>query len=330
MNDPNSKTDPVSSAEWMQKTGALVGILTLIFFMALVFISIMGFEVPTTSRFIVTVVLALGSGLSVHFLGGSAAVSGYIPLPLAKEHPVRFAATGALAVLVIILALGYLLYVRGEEPLAPAKSLFEILEDEGQPKARRLGALQDLRDGHGTQDFRGRNLSGLDLPKRNWVSLDLTEARLRRTNLEQAVLRGARLVRADLTGTRCDFADFRESELNGAIMVDAECPGAFFSEVMLRAGRYSGANFENADFDNAWMQVADFRGANFTRARLRYASLAESDITDAVFVNSDLIGTSLRGTIGIRSARFGGAIYNSETVFTDGFDPQKAGMVRQD
>ncbi len=105
----------------------------------------MGYGVPHTSRFIVTVVLALSAGLSTHFLGGSAAASGHIPLPLAREHPIRFAATGGVAVLVMVLALGYVFYVRGEERLAPAESLFEVLENERYPKNRRIQAFRDLR-----------------------------------------------------------------------------------------------------------------------------------------------------------------------------------------
>ncbi len=86
------------------------GGITLVFFMGLVVFSTLGFHVPDNSRFLVVVVLALGSGLSVNFLGGSFAAKGNIPLPFAKEHPVKFAATGGGAITVIVLILGNLLY----------------------------------------------------------------------------------------------------------------------------------------------------------------------------------------------------------------------------
>jgi hypothetical protein len=57
-------------------------------------------------------VLALGAALSGSFLGGSAAAEGKIPLPFVKDHPIAFSAGGGVAILVIVLVIGYYIYIR--------------------------------------------------------------------------------------------------------------------------------------------------------------------------------------------------------------------------
>lgn len=90
--------------------GFLCGVLTLVFFMFLVILSVMGKSVPAQDRYLVIMILGLGSSLSASFIGGSAAAKGQIPITLARNNPISFSVGGGIAVLIVVLVLGYVLY----------------------------------------------------------------------------------------------------------------------------------------------------------------------------------------------------------------------------
>jgi hypothetical protein len=96
---------------WFQAAGFICGAFTLLFFMALVVGSIFGHVVPTSSKFLVVIVFSLGCSLAAAFLGGDAAASGNIPF-ISKDNPLAVSATGGIAVLIIVLLLGYYFYVK--------------------------------------------------------------------------------------------------------------------------------------------------------------------------------------------------------------------------
>ena len=79
--------------------------------MALILLQIGGYTLPGNAKYLIVIVLALSGGLSTAFLGGSASARGSIPLPHAQEHPIRYAITGGIAVLVLLLILGRLLFL---------------------------------------------------------------------------------------------------------------------------------------------------------------------------------------------------------------------------
>lgn len=119
---PNRKTTLMRP--WVVITGAVLGAITLLFFMGLVLLSVFGREVPCDSRYLVVTVIAFGAALSVGFLGGSAAAKGGIPIPFAREHPLIISVSGGIGVLVIMLALGNHLFSKECEaqPIACADS----------------------------------------------------------------------------------------------------------------------------------------------------------------------------------------------------------------
>jgi Fic family protein len=92
------------------KIGLVFGGFTLLFFMALIVLSVFDHTVPSGARFLVVIVLALGGGFSAGVLGGNASARGAIPFPGAKEHPLTIAFTGGIAVLVILLIIGARLF----------------------------------------------------------------------------------------------------------------------------------------------------------------------------------------------------------------------------
>jgi hypothetical protein len=83
--------------------GAILGGLTLLFFMGLVLLGVAGHEVPCNSIFLVNITLSLGAALAVAFLGGNASATGAINIPFFKDHPLAIGLTGGVAVLVIML-----------------------------------------------------------------------------------------------------------------------------------------------------------------------------------------------------------------------------------
>jgi Fic family protein len=93
------------------KLGAAFGGGTLVFFMALVFLSAGGHPVPGDARYLVVIVLALSGALSAGFLGGNASARGAIPIPTLNEHPLAVAFTGGIAVLIALLVLGSRLFL---------------------------------------------------------------------------------------------------------------------------------------------------------------------------------------------------------------------------
>jgi hypothetical protein len=103
---------------WVVIVGSVFGGLTLLFFMGLTLLAVFGHQIPCESRFLVVTIIALGSSLSVAFLGGAAAAKGAIPLPFAKSHPLSFSVSGGIGVLVILLVLSNNLFVQdcSEEP----------------------------------------------------------------------------------------------------------------------------------------------------------------------------------------------------------------------
>jgi hypothetical protein len=84
--------------------------LTLVYLMTLGVLAAIGMTHPAPEfHGILVMVLALGSAASCGYLGGWAAVKGQLPLPWANHHPIAFGVGGGIAVLVLILLLGWLL-----------------------------------------------------------------------------------------------------------------------------------------------------------------------------------------------------------------------------
>ena len=97
---------------WFAKAGYATGLLTLLFFMALVVAGISGHEVPENTRMLVVFVISLGLALASSFIGGNAAAKGSLPFPFVKERPMAFTVGGGIAVFVVALLIGYYVYAK--------------------------------------------------------------------------------------------------------------------------------------------------------------------------------------------------------------------------
>ena len=148
-----------------------------------------------------------------------------------------------------------------------------------------------------------------------------------------AVLRYVDMSEADFY-----WASFQHAVLEGAIMVRCDLRGAFFDEADMRGADLRQANL---GLDNIG-GTTSLRGVDLSGANLRNACLAGADLTGAKLVGADLRDVSAACHVpgkqtclygaDLSQAKLAGAdiqtaLYDMETRFPRGFDPQKAGMV---
>ncbi len=100
-----------SAPQFSLRVGAWFGAVALAFFMLLVLLSVAGHIVPEGAKYLIVIVLALSGGLATAFLGGNASARGSIPIPKVQEHTLTFAVTGGIATLIILLVLGWYLFL---------------------------------------------------------------------------------------------------------------------------------------------------------------------------------------------------------------------------
>jgi hypothetical protein len=117
--------------KWVTIAGVIFGAITLFFFIGLTLASVFNFEVPAASRFLVVVVLSFGAATSVSFLGGAATAQGKIPLPGSPKNTFAVTTAGGVAVLLILLLVGYYLYVT---PASQVRSQLVVTLPAGAPR----------------------------------------------------------------------------------------------------------------------------------------------------------------------------------------------------
>ncbi len=126
---------------------------------------------------------------------------------------------------------------------------------------------------------------------------------------------------ADLSGANLSGADLRSAHLYSANLYDANLRGAH-----LYSANLSGANLRSADLSGANLRSASLCTANLRSANLYGANLYGANLSGANLSSVDLRGADLRGA-DLRGVNLYGARYSQGTLFPDGFDPMKAGMV---
>jgi uncharacterized protein YjbI with pentapeptide repeats len=143
----------------------------------------------------------------------------------------------------------------------------------------------------GGLDFRGADLSGLDL-----VEAELSDANLSGVRLVGADLYHAWLIGAVLRGADLSHCDLRKVEGRAC---DAE-------DAIL-----SGADLDRSEFEDADLRRADLRKAQFGNAFLPGVDLRGADLRQCVF------GRSGRSTT-FMEARFAGGLVEEATGMVDG------------
>ena len=118
--------------------------LTITFMMTLVLVAtLLGKEVPTGTRFLVVIVLALGAGFGAGGLTGEAAVRGNLPIPGTERHPLATSLSGGIAVFFLVLLLrDFIVPSQNGVPELRIKS-FKGLETNTQPPRVMISASFD-------------------------------------------------------------------------------------------------------------------------------------------------------------------------------------------
>jgi uncharacterized protein YjbI with pentapeptide repeats len=123
---------------------------------------------------------------------------------------------------------------------------------------------------------------------------------------DNMVIRNASLAGCELEGISFDGSDLQGSDFTGADLY-----GAILSD-----SNFDSCAFVDADLRYAYMYKVSFRHADMRRARFSLNELGGPLRMSAVdFSNANLEG-----------ADFTGAIYDSETIFPQGFDPEGRGL----
>jgi hypothetical protein len=116
--------DETKFPDWAPIAGAIFGIVVLVFFMGIVLLTMNGHPLPSTARFPIISVLALGVALAAAFLGGDATARGNIPIPFAKDNPVAFAVGGGIAAFVIVFLIATYEFPSGTFPVVSPSQIF--------------------------------------------------------------------------------------------------------------------------------------------------------------------------------------------------------------
>jgi uncharacterized protein YjbI with pentapeptide repeats len=144
--------------------------------------------------------------------------------------------------------------------------------------------------------------------------LNLRYGAFRSHTLRSRVYRRAYWPRGHLEGYDLSYTD-----LSNGVFWDTSFDGARLARAKLSGCRLFGATFTHSDLSNADLRRAKLGQADFTGAILRGADLQCADLARATLRGADLTGAELRG------ADLNWALYNSETRWPSGFDPDSAG-----
>ena len=121
------------------------------------------------------------------------------------------------------------------------------------------------------------------------------------------------------------YADLSNEYLVNAGLPDANLENTNFSATNLSSAHLSYANISNSNLTNTNLYSADMYFTNFSNSILQNANLSYSDMYYSNLKNANLLNADLSGALLI-GVNFSGAIFNSDTIFPDGFNPAAAGM----
>ena len=172
----------------------------------------------------------------------------------------------------------------------------------------------------GRREFSRIELSNVDLSEVNFSEADfsgsdLTDVNFATANLERANFSGAYLDRAILTSSSLSGANFQGAELGEANMEGSNLTGSNLSRSNLASAKLMASNLSGVDLGQASLE-----GVNLEQADLSNANVEQTNLKNANLKHANLTGVNLE------HALLEEAIYNEETQFPDGFNPDDAGM----
>jgi hypothetical protein len=248
-----------------------------------------------TSAGIIILLIATRQGDLLVIVGGLATfIAGVIGMNAPRETWMRDIAPELIGISIGVMGIDQLYQIR-------------LAEDDRQAVIRQLGspshdfAIEAVRiaryegwlvDG----SLEGADLEDANLARAYLVDADLGQANLARAILRSAILRSAKLERAILRrailiDAHLEYAFLRRAHLEDAILTQAHLARAYLVGAILSSAVMSGTQLVGADLSGADLRSADFSGANLEGANLTRAH------------------------------------YTADTIWSEGFDPAKAGAI---
>jgi len=222
-------------------------------------------------------------------------------------------------------------YYLTESGLLNEQEVEEILEEQKKPNnSLRFGEIA-VKKGlikQKTVDFFIKNL----FVKAAQITKTTTIFNNTACDIIKKYLRG----RTDFEGAKLNKIKLENASLKGVNLKKSEIIGANLRKINLAKAVLNEANLSNTNFEKAYLRKAQFRSAclqraNLKEADLKEADLKEADLKEANLENAYMIKASCQGAdftgAYLKGAFLYGAFYDRNTVFSQDFDPVKAGMI---
>jgi len=151
---------------------------------------------------------------------------------------------------------------------------------------------------------------------------DVTKWRedLRGANFRDAIASECKFDRVDLTGASFVDANLEYARFEYAVLTGADLRGALLEGATFRYAKMDRANLQDQPRFDA-TQVETLRGANLKGASVE----GQPESTD--FREADFRGANLSAVTYFPKAKWRGALYDPETIWMKGFDPERAGCI---
>jgi uncharacterized protein YjbI with pentapeptide repeats len=133
-------------------------------------------------------------------------------------------------------------------------------------------------------------------------------------DFRDANLSGRRLHNADLSIALLERANLSGTDLSAARLDSASLQNANLSGANLKAARLDSANLQSADLSGAVLSAARLRGARLDETNLQNADLSDADCTGAIFQGADLPGAKVSSGTILVSTNLGGAKLDREIL----------------
>ena len=108
----NARIERMAQApKWLPKVGVGFGLLTVVFLMAIVLLSIAGRDPSQNGKFALVAVTAFGAAFSAAAWIGNVVITGNIKT-LEDQNPLAVSAAGGFAIFILVFFIGYWIYIR--------------------------------------------------------------------------------------------------------------------------------------------------------------------------------------------------------------------------
>ena len=165
------------------------------------------------------------------------------------------------------------------------------------------------------------NLDAVDLSEALLINAQMKKTSLKGSNLNGAVLKRANLEQAILDDAELSDTDFQDAKLGWAKLARANLKQSDMTSCDLRFAQLESANLEDVSLANAQMRGANLKFCNLSNAILEKADLKYAKLNEANLCGVDFTGADLE------NAEISGAKFDTNTTWTDNFNPRKLGAV---